>query len=136
MRLYRIFLTLVLLLIHGTLQAQFTLTIEVKDLRSNAGQLLLQFFDENHNNLKGVIASIEDNKSIIEIKDLKPGKYAFRYFHDENSNDEFDVNWMGIPKEGFGFSNNATGVFRSPAFDKWLFELRENIQMICNPRYL
>jgi uncharacterized protein (DUF2141 family) len=30
-------------------------------------------------------------------------------FHDENSNGKLDTNFMGIPREGVGASNNAKG---------------------------
>jgi uncharacterized protein (DUF2141 family) len=37
-----------------------------------------------------------------------PGYYAVALFHDENSNGHFDTTLLGIPAEGFGFSNNPT----------------------------
>ena len=38
--------------------------------------------------------------------DLPPGDYAVAAIHDENSNARLDRNFLGIPKEGFGFANN------------------------------
>ena len=70
------------------------------------------------------------------IEDLNPGNYAFRYFHDKNENDEMETNWMGLPTEGFGFSNNAKGLFGPPSFDKWVFELNADRKLICQPKYL
>ena len=34
------------------------------------------------------------------------GTYSAVAYHDENGNKKFDKNWIGIPTEGFGFSNN------------------------------
>jgi len=34
------------------------------------------------------------------------GTYSIALYHDENDNNKFDRNFMGIPREGFGFSNN------------------------------
>ncbi len=116
--------------------AQFTLTVEINGLRSSNGNILLQVFDEEQNTIKGVVEGIENNKCIIVIENLKSGKYAFRYFHDENSNDEMETNWMGMPKEGFGLSNNAKGLFGSPKFKKWIFELGANKKMTCTPSYM
>ncbi len=116
--------------------AQFTLTVEINGLRSSNGNILLQVFDEEQNTIKGVVEGIENNKCIIVIENLKSGKYAFRYFHDENSNDEMETNWMGMPKEGFGLSNNAKGLFGSPKFKKWIFELGDNKKMTCTPSYM
>lgn len=36
--------------------------------------------------------------------------------HDENMNGKLDTNWLGIPKEGYGFSNAAKGVVGAPSF--------------------
>jgi len=47
---------------------------------------------------------------------LPPGRYAVIVFHDENDNGILDTNFLGIPKEGYGFSNNASGLFSAPAF--------------------
>jgi len=40
---------------------------------------------------------------------VAPGRYAVSVFHDENSNGKMDTNFIGIPREGVGASNNAKG---------------------------
>jgi len=52
----------------------------------------------------------------IPVKGLKKGTYAVAVFHDENRNDEFDQGLFGIPLEGYGFSNNASGFLGPPSF--------------------
>ena len=104
---------------------QHTLVIEINDLRSNSGHILLQLFDEDQKTINDAVGNIKDGTSVITFENLKQSLYAFRYFHDENDNDEMETNWMGIPKEGFGFSNNAKGTFGPPAFKKWLFQVNE-----------
>ena len=44
---------------------------------------------------------------------LEPGTYALAVYHDENGNRKFDRGFLGIPLEGYGFSNDA-GVFFGP----------------------
>ena len=51
------------------------------------------------------------------------GTYAVKLFHDANDNGRLDTNWIGIPKERFGFSNNAMGRFGPPDFDAVRFAL-------------
>ena len=114
---------------------QSKLIIEITDLRSNNGKLLLQLYDENEEKLEGATENIYNNKCIIIFENLKPGKYAFRYFHDENNNDDLDSNFIGIPNEGYGFSNNARVFFGSPSFKKQLFEVKKTKKMICKPKY-
>ena len=48
---------------------------------------------------------------------VPPGRYALAALHDENSNHKLDKNMFGIPKEGFGFSNNPHVVLTAPSFD-------------------
>jgi uncharacterized protein (DUF2141 family) len=42
---------------------------------------------------------------------------------DSNKNEKLDTNFFGIPKEQFGFSNNAKGRFGPPSFESASFEL-------------
>ena len=46
-----------------------------------------------------------------------PGIYAVAVYHDENDNHHFDKNFLGLPAEGYGFSNDAPTLFGPPAFD-------------------
>ncbi len=48
---------------------------------------------------------------------VPPGRYALVALHDENSNHKLDKNMFGIPKEGFGFSNNPHVILTAPPFD-------------------
>jgi uncharacterized protein (DUF2141 family) len=116
--------------------SQITLTVELEQLRNNNGKLLLELNDENEKVIKGFSEKISDNKCIIIINDLNPGKYAFKYFHDENNDEEINTNFMGIPKEGYGFSNNAKGTYGPPSFEKMLFELSKSDTVKCIPSYI
>jgi uncharacterized protein (DUF2141 family) len=46
--------------------------------------------------------------------------------HDENDNKKMDTNFIGIPKEDFGCSNNATGFMGPPKYEDAKFMLEEN----------
>ena len=116
--------------------SQITLTVEIEELRNNEGKLLLELNDENEQIIKGFSEEIYNNKCTLVVKDLKPGKYAFKYFHDENNDEKLTTNFVGMPKEGFGFSNNAKGKFGPPSFDKMLFEVSESDTIKCTPLYL
>ena len=118
-----------------SLKSQNTLTINIENLGNNKGSILLELRDENNNFVKGLSEKITYNKCTILINDLKPGNYAFKYFHDENENKVLDTNWFGMPTEGFGFSNNALGTFGPPAFEKTIFELKGNVTQKCMPKY-
>lgn len=85
--------------------------------------------------IAGVSWNISDFRCVILITDLNPGKYSFKYFHDLNCNKELDTNWLGIPKEALGISNNLGITFGPPSLEKTLFELEEIMQLTCKPKY-
>ncbi|MEN9717694.1 MAG: hypothetical protein RIQ99_572 [Pseudomonadota bacterium] len=46
----------------------------------------------------------------------KPGVYALALYHDTNANRSFDRTSLGLPAEGFGFSNNPATLAGLPSF--------------------
>lgn len=61
----------------------------------------------------------------FSFKDLKPGEYAVMITHDENDNGKMDTNVMGMPLEGYGFSNNPQ-VMRKPTWDEARFTVTDS----------
>lgn len=115
--------------------SQCILTIEISSLQNNSGEVLLELSDEKEKTIGGYKGSIVEKKCTIIIESLNPGKYAFRYFHDENKNKKLDTNWIGIPNEGYGFSNNAEGSFGPPSFDEMVFEISKDKTVKCIAYY-
>lgn len=116
--------------------SQINLTVEIQELRNNQGKLLLELNDENEQVIRGFSEEIDDNSCTLLIENLKPGKYAFKYFHDENNDEKINTNFMGIPKEGYGFSNNASGKFGPPSFEKMIIEITKSDTLNCIPTYI
>lgn len=118
-----------------SLDSQLSLTIEITGLRNNDGHVHLELSNEKGKKIKGITKNIIENTCVIIINNLKPGKYAFKYFHDENKNDKLDSNWIGIPIEGYGFANNAKGIFGPPSFKETIFELKQTKTVKCTATY-
>lgn len=132
----KIFLTYIVICSFSAISfAQYTLSIKISNLRNDNGQIHLYIFDQDENKIEEVHKKIENSECYIIIENLSSGEYAFKYFHDENNNDKLDCNWMKIPSEGYGFSNNARGNFGPPAFEQWVFEITENKKIVCIPTY-
>ena len=131
------FITITVLLINLSCVSfsQCKLEVEISDIRNNTGNIMLQFFDANEKVISQEMSPIKENKCSITIKDLKPGKYAVRYYHDENLNGKMETNLVGKPTEGYGFSNNVTGKFGAPPFEKWLFEIAGDKKIVLIPTY-
>ena len=56
--------------------------------------------------------------------EIPTGTYAIGVYVDENENEKLDTNFLGIPKEQYGFSNNAKA-FGIPKFESASFQLNE-----------
>jgi len=55
------------------------------------------------------------------------GRYAVVVYHDENDNHKFDRNWIGLPTEGFGVSNNPSLFLAAPKFEESSFEVNGEV---------
>ncbi len=71
------------------------------------------------------IVKAQSGTTQLRFENVKPGTYAFHLMHDKNSNGEMDFNAFGIPKEGYGFSNNVKPGLSMPAFKKVAFVVAE-----------
>jgi uncharacterized protein (DUF2141 family) len=54
--------------------------------------------------------------------DLPAGHFALSVFHDANDNGKLDKNFLGVPEEGYGFSNDALGSGGPPKFTQAAFD--------------
>jgi uncharacterized protein (DUF2141 family) len=116
--------------------SQITLKIEISDLRNNEGKIMLQIFDEKETVVSQQIVDINKDKSCRFIApNLSAGKYAVRFYHDENLNQKMETNMVGKPSEGYGFSNNVTGKFSMPPFKKWIFSLTRDTTIVLKTVY-
>ena len=118
------------------ISAQSSLTVEIVNLESNKGVVIVDLLDTNEETVMDLTSEITDNTCTVVFKDLEDGSYAIRYFHDENNNGELDTNFIGIPKEGFGFSNDAFGKFGPKKFKEWLFEVSGDTNIRMTTSYL
>lgn len=105
--------------------AEDKMTIVVSGLRSNKGQVLISIFkgsdgypDKPEKAFKKLQLKVVDKTASIDVFPLPAGEYAIAVLHDENSDGKMNTNWIGFPKEGFGFSNNVMGTFGPPSFNK------------------
>jgi uncharacterized protein (DUF2141 family) len=109
---------------------EITLTIEVSITKYNKGKIYLALYDHKDHYMKQSYMStsekVKNNKVTIVFKGLKKGEYAFSFFHDVNSNGKLDNNFLGIPKEPYGFSNEQKGRFGPPKFEKVKFTVDRN----------
>jgi len=70
-------------------------------------------------------AFIQNGKAVITMKDIPYGEYTLKVFHDENDDVKVNTNFLGIPNEGVGISNNAIGMFGLQSYDKAKFVVKQ-----------
>ena len=82
-------------------------------------------------------AAISEKRANCEFTGVAPGTYAVSVFHDENSNGKLDTNFIGMPKEGVGASNNASGHMGPPKFSAAAFAFKGGVlELKIAVRYL
>ena len=108
----------------------FQITVFINGLDSNEGQVLIALHNEKAQFLKtafkNAITKITNKKVMYTFKKIPEGEYAISVFHDKNSNNKMDVNFLGIPKEAYGCSNNAKGFMGPPKYEDAKFQLTKN----------
>jgi uncharacterized protein (DUF2141 family) len=70
-------------------------------------------------------APAKDGENVIAVPDVPKGRWAVLVYQDENGNGELDRNFIGIPKENYGFSRNAAGKFGPPSFEDAVIEVAD-----------
>ena len=113
----------------GGSQEENAIQVDIDGLQSDRGQVLCALFSSPADFPKKADKAVAHAKSEIsgkhatcEFQSVPPGTYAVAVFHDENSNGKLDTNFMGIPREGVGASNNAKGRFGPPKFPAAAFQ--------------
>jgi len=75
----------------------------------------------------GLILTIKNDTVVVEIDSLNYGWYAIKVLQDENRNVELDTDFLGIPSERYGYSNDASGWFGPPSWEKAKFLLNQEV---------
>jgi uncharacterized protein (DUF2141 family) len=86
-----------------------TLVVNVSGVKAGKGDVRVGVFNSadefpDGKYFKGVAVSGDSETMRIEVKDLPLGNYAVSVFQDFNGNEKVDKNFLGIPKEPYGFS--------------------------------
>ncbi|MCC5825027.1 DUF2141 domain-containing protein [Alkalimonas sp.] len=108
-----------------------TLYLHVQGIASDQGQVVVQVYDSEQHWLSDkpehmVLRFKVDAAEVVSnpklALPLPYGRYAIQVFQDLDSNGKLRTNWLGIPREPVGTSNNATGRMGPPKFDDASFE--------------
>ncbi|MFN8344857.1 MAG: DUF2141 domain-containing protein [Spirosomataceae bacterium] len=108
------------------------LTIEITNIKHPKGTLRLGVFRAGNTFGStytkpdfGKMVTVTGKGTERTVMNLPPGRYALALYHDMNDNWKLDKNFVGYPKEPFGFSNNYRPIFSGPGFEDCAFEINE-----------
>lgn len=118
------------------------LTIHVGGLRNTNGYLRLSLYDRPETFPKGngrmarLKVRVQSSPMTVRFTDLLPGSYAVTVHHDEDADGKLNRNLVGMPREGYGFSNDAQVTFGPPSFASAAVRLgREDTAITITVRY-
>ena len=114
-----------------TSAAQSTLHVTIDKIRNSKGVCCLLVFSDGlgfpGDRAHAVrVAKVKAVKGAVNVvfNDLAPGTYAIAVVHDENEDGNLNTNFLGIPKEGYGATNNKLPFASVPRFSESHFDVR------------
>lgn len=119
------------------------LFVNIQGLRSSKGLVAVTLYADDRKRFLvkrgslyvGRVPASAPNTSVC-IHVPAPGTYALGIYHDENANRKFNRNALGMPAEGFGFSNNPSTLFGLPSFNSVRLNVpRTNTQTTVKMKY-
>jgi uncharacterized protein (DUF2141 family) len=75
-------------------------------------------YDSRDDVYRGASTKISDRLAVYIFEKIPHGEHAVKVFHDEKDNEDLDTNFLRIPSEDYGFSNNAAATFGPPAWNQ------------------
>jgi uncharacterized protein (DUF2141 family) len=102
-----------------------SITVEVSGVRSATGMVRVSVCPRNlflGNCPWSASAPAHNGVVTVVVPDVPPGRYAVQAFHDADADSKLARNWIGIPREGIGFSNDAMAHLTYPRFSIAAFD--------------
>jgi uncharacterized protein (DUF2141 family) len=119
-----------------------TVTVRIQGLRHERGTVLVALYDnersfaKKRNPVAGLETPPKNRGAVVVFNDVKPGRYALAFFHDENNNKDLDTSLLGVPTEAFGFSRDVMGKVGPPSFDAAAIVIPAGpVSVVMNAKY-
>jgi len=118
--------------------------VNILNIRNSTGTVACALFESPdgfpieflHYATNIMVIKIRDAKARCDFLSIPPGTYALGVVHDENMNGKLDTKWLGIPREGYGFSNDAKAFLSAPSFSKASFPYSgQDLEMTISLQY-
>ncbi|WP_347925207.1 DUF2141 domain-containing protein [Pontimicrobium sp. SW4] len=107
-----------------------SITVKITNIDGNSGKVFVALYDSEitflEKKYKSTTSTIKNSSCEVVFENVPNGVYAISLFHDKNGNNKMDSNFLGIPKEDYGCSNNARGFMGPPKWENTKFEIKNN----------
>jgi len=109
---------------------QATVQVTVEKVRSSKGLITAVLYPDDPESflkkgarLDRIRVDAREGETTLCLHAPAAGRYSVALYHDENGNKEFDQDFLGIPTEGYGFSQNPGFRFGKPDIEETLFDI-------------
>lgn len=111
-----------------------SIEVTVENVRSSKGLITAVLYGDDPDTflkrgarLDRIRVDAQEGETVLCLKAPATGRYTVALYHDENGNKEFDRNFLGIPSEGYGFSNNPGFRFGKPEQKETLVTIQDSL---------
>ena len=128
----KILLVTCLLFLSFSVSGQNKIVVNVSNFENNKGSCIICLYNDakafagKGNPVKCATVSINNKTAQANFETVSEGTYAVSVIHDANNNKKFDTNFLGIPTEGYGSSQNDLPFAAAPKFDANKFTVTTN----------
>ena len=110
----------------------FELSVQISPMKAIQGKLFLALHNTSDTFLEDEKDPFMSKVLPVTSKELQTswqvpaGNYAISVFHGVNNNGKLDTNFLGIPTEPYGFSNNPKGLFGPPSYEQAMMKIEKS----------
>jgi len=132
---------LILMLLPATILKAQNVEVTVTGIRSEKGQIVIAVFKDSESyKTEATFLTLRFRKDVnadgvMKVRfSLDPGVYGLCLLDDEDNDGLMHYNFLGMPKEGFGFSDLYFTGFVKPKFDSFKFTIDRDQEKSINIR--
>ena len=129
---------ILLIVFYNSAWSQAKINVRISNFENNKGKCVVCLYDnaESFSEKGGTPVScltvpVADKNATAAFENIKQGTYAIMVIHDANNNRKFDTNFLGIPTEGYGSSQNKLPFAAAPKFEENKITVTDNTTTHC-----
>lgn len=110
----------------------FKLTLHITNIQNVCGRIQVGIYDNKNDfpkegkEFKRCFIKVDGNEVKHTVHDMPAGEYAIAIYHDANTDGQCNSNFLGVPTECYGFSNNVKPFLSAPSFNATKFSLTKD----------